>query len=85
MQHTPFSYPHSLYPSLTLLVILSNHPGMVLFIEKFSGNSVLDSMSVSLFCTHAVMSLHGTGGGENKFELPTALIGCNLWVGFCML
>jgi len=69
VQPTPSSYPHSLYPSLTLLVILNNHHGMVVFIEKFSGNSVLDSMSVSLFCTHAVMSLHGTGGGKNKFFL----------------
>jgi hypothetical protein len=29
---------------------------MVVCVEKLSGNSVLDSISVSLFCTHAVMA-----------------------------
>jgi len=65
MQSTPFSYPHSLNPYLTLPVILNNYPGMVVCVEKFSGNSVLDSMSLSLFCTLAVMSLHGSGGWIN--------------------
>ena len=80
---TTFSYPHSLHPYLTLPVIISNHPGMVVCVEKFSGNSLLDSMSVSLFCTHAVMSLHGSGGRISFslhlwFGLPTTLIGFNL-------